>query len=132
MKKFTKTHKKKLSISQMGSKNSFYGKTHTKEHKAKLKSIGKTRIGKNNPSWKGGRSRTPHGYIRIRLPYKRVMEHHIIIEKYLGRSLKPYERVHHINGIKDDNRIENLQIVFCKKHFGKIECPYCQKEFLIK
>ena len=93
----------------------------------------------NNPNWKSGRTKLKNGYINIYKPEhpnamggKYMREHRLVMEKSLGRYLKSTEYVHHVNGVKDDNRIENLKIVSMSTHFGKVHCPYCDKEFLIK
>jgi HNH endonuclease len=79
--------------------------------------------GDKNPSWKGGRNIDKSGYVRVLLaePHPRVhdryiREHVLVMEKHLGRYLKPNEVVHHINGNKQDNRIENLQLVTISEH----------------
>lgn len=93
-----------------------FGSRRSKETKEKMKkaALGK-HIGNKNGKWKGGRFKNRAGYICVMSfyhPYKNkcgyVMEHRLIIEKRIGRFLKPKEACHHVNKIKDDNRFKNL------------------------
>lgn len=73
--------------------------------------------GDKNPAWKGGVIHDDSGYKLIRnLKHHRaktngyVREHIIVMEEVLGRRLLSHEQIHHLNGVKDDNRPENLEL----------------------
>lgn len=138
--KHTSEHIKKAADSNRGQKRS----TETKKRiskaliKAYQNNLGLAKRGSNNPNWTGGRH-YKNGYVLIYVPGhparttdNYVLEHRYIMEKILGRPLTSNELVHHRNGIKDDNRPDNLEIVLQKTHRGVVCCPYCQKNFMVK
>ena len=108
--------------------------TCSKECANKWKSI--QQKGKNNPWWKGGKYTDKKGYVHVRTPGTKnkngyEWEHRLVMEKHLKRKLFPWELVHHRNGIKNDNRISNLEVVTHATHTGNIRCPNCRFEFCL-
>src|SRR5208337_1629542 len=81
------------------------------------------------------------GYVQLTGNGLNVLEHRIIMEKHIGRKLDKREHVHHINAIKSDNRIENLEILSISDHtrehhpgiipsrWIKTKCLNCGNEF---
>ena len=81
--------------------------------------------GSLNHQWKGGRSIASNGYVLVKawghaMADSRgyVYEHRLVAEQKIGRPLAPGEEVHHINGNRQDNRPENLDVCATRAEHG--------------
>ena len=74
------------------------------------------KIGYHNKNWRGGKTKGG-GYILININGTYIPEHRLIWLQHSELLEIPKGKViHHINGIKDDNKIENLQIMTSSEH----------------
>lgn len=106
-------------IGKTGERSPQYGKKMSPETRAKMEAVYK----KNGDKKRFGIKKHIGGYVLEYCPehpYKGrdgyVLQHRLVVEGHIGRYLKPDEVVHHINGDKADNRIENLRITSRSEH----------------
>jgi len=104
-------------------------RTSSEAQRLRFQQVNKQRYGANSAHWKGGRIRVGKTsyYIEVKLypdsPFYcmansqgYVLEHRLIMSENIGRLLSKSELVHHINGDRQDNRLENLMLLTSRKH----------------
>jgi len=83
--------------------------------------------GEDNPLWKGGRSIDKDGYVSVRINGNQHAEHRVVWEQAHGVIPTGWV-IHHLNGVRDDNRLENLCAMSRKRHSpGEIIKPHQER-----
>lgn len=121
-KAITEETKRKISEKLKGRPSLLKGIKRNEETKRKISEAKKGKYAQKTEFGGHKKARTD-GYIAVYCPTHKncskdgyVMEHILIMEKHIGRHLAEDEVVHHINKIRNDNRIENLKLMTFREH----------------
>lgn len=99
-------------------------------HYYKFRKHGSSRGGRDRPNRKRGEGTSNNGYhfttVRKDGAQRQIGTHRLVMEKKLGRSLRENENVHHINGKRNDNRPENLELWVRTQPSGQRPIDLCK------
>lgn len=108
-----------------------------KEHLENMRKLSKGKLprGEKHWNWKGGKFKDVRGYVFVKAENHPladekgyVREHRLVMEKYIGRTLLPTEVVHHVNGIIDDNRVQNLMLFSSQAEHVNADCKWSKQK----
>ena len=101
------------------------GRTLTEAQRNAISLRNKGRRKRKDYEFGGHEKKRTDGYIKVYAPDHPhctsegyVMKHILVMEQFIGRYISPGECVHHINHIRDDNRIENLKLMTISEHMS--------------
>jgi hypothetical protein len=90
--------------------------------------------GRAKPQRRPDRYTNSYGYVLVKDSSGTKFEHRKVMAEMLGRELRPGESVHHKNGVRADNRKENLELWIGPIRKGQrasdMVCPHCHKPYL--
>lgn len=120
--KMTDKTRGRISKTKTGKPSPLKGRKVPSETRRKI-SVAKKGKYKCNTKYGGHKKKRADGYASVYTPNHPfaskdgyVMEHILMMEEHIGRLIGRDEVVHHKNGVRDDNRIENLELMTFKEH----------------
>src|SRR3990167_1989607 len=73
-------------------------------------------LGYQAPAWKDAKTDHNSGYLLVSRNGQLYLEHRWIMEQHIGRKLLPNEHIHHIDGNKKNNKLDNLALLTQEDH----------------